>query len=260
MRDHRKQSSQIIDHPRTFGATHYVLGTLILVSFVLMMMQPPMPQDFAYHDFADKRTFLGIYGFLNVVSNFGFLLVGIGGICACLSIDIGRLRAAWLTLFTGISFIAVGSAYYHFAPGDWSLVWDRLPMTFGFMGLLVALLGEYVDEILGILLVPAAALGATSVIYWYLADDLRLYIWIQALPLMVIIAVILLFRPRYSHQSLLGASLGLYLLAKAAEFYDGDIFAATGETVSGHTLKHLLSSLGCGAIVLMVFRRRRLIP
>jgi hypothetical protein len=35
---------------------------------------------------------------------------------------------------------------------------------------------------------------------------------------------------------------GLYALAKLAEHFDRAIFAATGNIVSGHTLKHLLAA------------------
>ena len=260
MRSDHGHDGDIVDPARFLRARTLVIFSLMFGSLVVILLQPRIPQSNAYHEFADQRSFFGVPGYLNVVSNIGFLFAGIGGIGACLIKPAGRLQNAWLSLFAGVSLIAFGSAYYHFAPGHSTLVWDRLPMTIGFMGLLVAVLGEYVDERVGMLLVPMLIAGTASVVFWYLNDDLRLYLWIQAVPLMVIPALILLFRPRYSHQWLLAVSLGLYVIAKAAEFYDRGIFAATGNSLSGHTVKHVLSAAGCGAIAVMLHKRRPLIP
>jgi hypothetical protein len=250
--------SETKDIPHTLRAGRVCLGSVVLGSLLVVFLLPPIAQNNEYHAFADQRTFFGVPAFLNVASNAGFLIVGILGLMSCFSMPRGRSRAAWITLFVGISFITFGSAYYHFAPGSWPLVWDRLPMTVGFMGLVVALVTEYIDERLGIFLIPALMLGASSIIYWYLTDDLRFYIWVQALPLLAIPVLIFLFPPKFSDQWLLFGALGFYLLAKAAEYYDRAIFAATGDAISGHTLKHVLSAVGCGAIVIMLRKRKTL--
>jgi len=252
------QDSHIVDSQQALSFRHLVLLAAIVGSLLLVLMLPPVVQDNGYHLFADKRMFFGVPAFLNVASNLGFLVFGVVGVLLCLVKPPGSFRVPWATVFTGISFIAFGSAYYHIEPGPWSLVWDRLPMTVGFIGLFVALLGEYVDARLGILLGPALLIGFASVIYWYLTGDLRLYIWVQGLPLITIPVLLFLFPPKYSHQWLLAVSLGFYVLAKAAEFYDLGIFHASGQTVSGHTAKHLISSAGCGAIALMLYKRERL--
>ena len=70
------------------------------------------------------------------------------------------------------------------------------------MGLFVALIGEYVNPRLGkVLLGPAVLLGLFSVLYWYWSDDLRLYAWVQLLPLLTIPVLMALYRPRYSHHA-----------------------------------------------------------
>lgn len=250
--------SQIIDRPPPSLARQLCLASVIGGSLLIVLLMPPIAQDNAYHVFADQRAFFGIPAFLNVASNVGFLIVGIIGLMSSFAKPLARSRASWITLFVGISFITFGSAYYHSTPGEWPLFWDRLPMTVGFMGLFVALLIEYIDERFAIFLVPALVVGASSIIYWYLTGDLRFYIWVQALPLLVIPVFLSLFRPKFSHQWLLAAALGFYLLAKAAEYYDHGIFAATGEAISGHTSKHVLSAIGCGAIVVMMNKRKRL--
>ncbi|MHB8728564.1 MAG: hypothetical protein ACYC9K_05940 [Sulfuricaulis sp.] len=41
------------------------------------MALPPIAQDTAYHDFADRRSLLGVPNFLNVTTNLAFLAMGI---------------------------------------------------------------------------------------------------------------------------------------------------------------------------------------
>lgn len=45
---------------------------------------------------------------------------------------------ALAVLFAGVLLTSAGSTWYHLAPTNDSLVWDRLPMTLGFMGLFAA--------------------------------------------------------------------------------------------------------------------------
>jgi hypothetical protein len=93
----------------------------------------------------------------------------------------GWERWPYAALFAGTALTAIGSAYYHLAPGNWPLVWDRLPMTVGFMGLLTAVLAERVGHrIARRLFVPLVVFGAASVAYWYRSEgrgagDLRPY-------------------------------------------------------------------------------------
>ena len=38
--------------------------------------------------------------------------------------------------------VAIGSSYYHWKPSNSRLVWDRLPMTVGFMSLVAVVISE----------------------------------------------------------------------------------------------------------------------
>ena len=155
---------------------HFLMVAIVAGSLALMLSQRPFGQDPAYHDFADRRTFLGIPNFFDVTSNLAFLLVGIAGLRISLRNRLDRSRNAWVALFAGVTLVSVGSAYYHWDPSNQTLLWDRLPITIGFMGLFAALLGEYIGERLGmLLLVPALILGFASVVYWHKFDDLRFY-------------------------------------------------------------------------------------
>src|SRR5262249_22606689 len=80
------------------------------------------------------------------------------------------------------------------------------------------------------------------------------YALVQFVPLLIIPILLLCFPARYYRTADLFAILGWYALAKALELADGVIYAANG-IVSGHTLKHLVASLGALWIVLMLRRQ-----
>jgi hypothetical protein len=53
--------------------------------------------------------------------------------------------------------------------------------------------------------------------------------------------------------------VGWYALAKVCELLDVRIFRLSGETVSGHTLKHLFAGMAALWLVIMVRRRRAIL-
>lgn len=244
---------------RTDGWRYGLLLSMVLGSLVVMLSKEPIGQSLAYHHFADHRLIGGVPNFLDVISNLPFLLIGIAGVIFCLADRGTDFRSAWLTLFLGVALVSAGSAWYHLHPDNQTLVWDRLPMTIGFMGLFAALLGEHASLRLGrSLLIPLVLLGFSSVLYWQLFDDLRFYYWIQLFPLLTIPVVMILFRPRYSHQWILAIALAFYALAKVAEALDQYLYTLTGNAVSGHTLKHLLAAMACLALLVMLRLRKPL--
>lgn len=224
---------------------HVLIVVIVVGSLAALLSVPPFGQDQAYHDFADRRAFFGIPNFGDVVSNIAFLIAGFAGLAVCFTRELGRERAAWIVAFAGIMLVSVGSAYYHLGPNDATLFWDRATMTVGFMGLFVAVLGEYVHERLSHLLWPAVAVGLASVFYWRIFEDLRFYYWVQLAPLLSLLFIIPLFRPKYSNRGLLLIGLVFYGIAKVTEVADKPVFEITQNSVSGHTLKHLLAGLGC---------------
>lgn len=232
------------------------VATAPLAALIGILLLEPIPQDPRYHLLADARTLLGVPNLLNVATNTPFLLFGVLGLAQLRARPTGAV-AAWAAFFTGVALVGFGSAWYHAAPSDATLVWDRLPMTVAFMGLLVALLAEHIHPALERrLLVPAIVLGLASIGWWRYADDLRPYVWIQGAPLLAIPLVLLLFPPRYTERMYLLYGLGFYLVAKIAEYFDAEIFRLTEDAVSGHSVKHLLASAAALCVYLMLRRRR----
>jgi predicted membrane channel-forming protein YqfA (hemolysin III family) len=241
-----------------------LVATAAAVAAKLWSM-PRIPQDPAYHRFADTRTILGVVNGLNVLSNLAFALVGLAGLRPLLSARVAMRERAelwpWLVFFAGVVLTSVGSTAYHLIPSNESLVWDRLPMAVGFMGLLAALIAERIALRTGLwLLGPLIILGVASVLYWHFTEragvgDLRPYYFVQFYPLAAIPLVLLLFPPVYTGSPAYLLALAAYLLAKLAEVKDGPVFQFSG-IVSGHTLKHLLAAAGIGALAWMLGRRK----
>jgi len=159
-----------------------------------------------------------------------------------------------------------GSAWYHLAPDSSRLVWDRLPMTLGFAGLVSAALAERVDLRLGLrALWPLLAVGAGTVLLWYVSErlgrgNLVPYAAYQGWSILVIVLLIALFPARrYSHGQLLVWAAAWYGLAKVFESTDLAVYKATGGILSGHTVKHLLAAGAVFAMVRML-RLRSALP
>lgn len=232
------------------------LAAIVLLTLGGILTVDPISQNLEYHALADTRSWLGIPNVLNVVSNVAFLYVGIVGLSLCLGPHKPVLCATWAGFFVGVAFVCFGSAYYHWHPDNAALMWDRLPMTIAFMALSTAIVAEHVGESLSrYLVVPAVTIGIATVLWWHRTDDLRLYIWVQATPLILVPVLFVLYPARYSHRRYLLYALGLYLVAKLFELYDREFYRLTLGTVSGHTLKHLVAALSTYLVYRMLRRR-----
>lgn len=233
-------------------------SALLFVAAAILV--PAMPQPLSYHAFADCRTVWSVPNFFNVVSNLPFLVGGAAGIAAVWNgggnfLD-RREQLPYLVFFLGALLTSLGSAYYHLAPDNPRLVWDRLPMTLGFAGLVSAALAERLNAPLGLrALWPLLALGAGTVIYWYATErmgrgNIIPYAAYQGWSILVIVLLIALFPARrYDHGHLLIWAAAWYGLAKVFETYDLGVYRLTGGLLSGHTIKHLLAAGAVFAIV-----------
>ena len=123
----------------------------------------PIPQDPAYHAFADRGALFGVPNFWNVATNLPFLVVGLLGWSRLRRIGDAELATHYRVLCTAIALVALGSGWYHLAPSNASLVWDRLPMTVAFTTLFTALLADRISWLLGrALLWPLAVAGMAT--------------------------------------------------------------------------------------------------
>ena len=213
-----------------------------------VLLLDPIPQDPAYHDFADQRAFFGLAHFWNFATNLPFLLVGALGWLSIGRIASPALVTHYRVLCAAIALVALGSGWYHHAPSNATLVWDRLPMTVAFMTLFSALIADRISWLLGrALLWPLVVAGIASIAWWVRteaagAGDLRAYALVQFLPMALIPLILLLWRDGSLTARPLWLGLGAYALAKAMEYFDTAVFTATGGLVAGHALKHLAAA------------------
>src|SRR5262245_44675773 len=216
---------------------------VMVASLAALLLVPAIPQNQDYHQFADQRTLLGIPNFWNVVSNLPFIVIGAIGLIR------HRDNPATIVLFAGIFLTGFGSSYYHWSPTDDALFWDRLPMTLGFGAILSIVVAERLDARVGaILLWPMLVLGVLSLIWWRQTGDLRLYAWVQFFPCLALPVLLVLFPAKYTNAFYWVIAAALYVGAKVLEYTDTAVYAALGQLLSGHTLKHLAAAAASWAI------------
>lgn len=245
-----------------------LLVALTIPIVILTFVEHPLAQNPNYHHFADTRQIMGIPNFENVVSNLPFLVIGTIGIHSVWrrrrdkqTFHASNESLPYLFLFAGVALTAVGSAYYHLNPNNQHLVWDRLPMTIGFMGLFSATIMERINRQAGLWLLPIFLLtGIYSVFYWYWSElhnhgDLRLYIDVQFYPLIAMLLIGKWFSSPYRNGNQLYHIIGLYGLAKLFELLDHPIFLLTNGWLSGHTLKHLVAAYATYVILRVIQNR-----
>ena len=253
-----------LSHPRAALPAVALAGAVAAIVTALVLYGPIAQPD-NYHAFADTRTWLGMPFAADLLSNLAFLVVGILGVRVAIGLSPTLpARAAWLAFFAGVVVTAFGSAYYHWAPDDAGLAIDRLPIAWACAWLTCALLAERLDARFGhpAALVAGFVVASLSVLLWYRgavagAGDLRAYLFVQFLPVLLIPLTLALLRGGVLTAGDWLGAIALYLVAKGFELHDGDVLMATG-IVSGHTVKHLLAA---GAGLWLAWRlavRRRL--
>ena len=223
----------------------------------------PIAQDPAYHLFADLRSCLGIPNFGNVASNMAFTIVGLVGLMVLYGRKPGDQpepfadTLPFAVFFVGVALVGAGSAYYHWRPDNDTLFWDRLPMTIAFMSITAAIVADRMHRASGlkIVLPVLLLLGPASLVYWSLSEaagrgDLRFYGLVQFLPILLIPVICWLFpKARYTKGRYIIGMILCYGVALAFDRLDNEFYALAQQTISGHTVKHLLAA---GATVFVI--------
>lgn len=206
------------------------------------------------HPFVDARSWLGLPNAMDVLSNLPLLIAGIWGLRGLGKAQPGEMpahsREALSVFFWGLALAGVGSSMYHWAPAAQTLVWDRLGMAVTFAGALGLAMGERVSPwaarpvVLGVL-----ALGCVSAALPLVEGNVLPWVVVQFGGMGFLVWASL----RRPLLGALGVSLGgliaLYALAKAFELGDATVFHATGDLISGHSLKHLIAALAAWPVV-----------
>jgi hypothetical protein len=249
----------------------WTLLIFVVIGFLGLLTLDPISQDPNYHLFADDRSFFSVPHFYNVVSNIGFVALGSLG---ALTVAGWRRRDIFLmktdatpyaVYFISVALVGLGSTYYHWAPSIDRLLWDRLPMSIAFMAFVSAIVADRIDRKAGNawLLHLLVALGLTSLVYWYWTEamgqgDLRFYAFAQFYPIVMLPFVFWLFpKHHYTSSNFIFWIITWYGLSKILEHFDEEIFDILGNTISGHTLKHLAATVAALVVLRMLFSNTR---
>lgn len=222
-----------------------LLGMAALLA--LALFGPVLPASAHQHTLADQRALWGIPCALDVLSNLPFAIAGLWGLVALRRVAPGMLdapsRALASLFFAGLVCTAAGSALYHWQPQDAGLLWDRLGMVLPFAGLLGLAGASRVSARAGAAAAGTVLLaGPLAVLWWSHSGNLLPWAVVQLGGMLVVLALACLPRRDGALALHLGAVMALYALAKFFEAADHAVFEATGQAVSGHSLKHVLAA------------------
>lgn len=244
-----------------------VLLALALALGLALWLHGPIPQWATYHQFADRRAWLGLPNAADVLSNLPFAAAGLAWLWAMRGQPRTDGSRAWRAFALALVATAVGSAVYHAAPDNRALAFDRLPIAWACAALSCAFLAERLDPRWGhaAVLAAALALASVSVALWWWSEvggrsDLRPYLFVQFLPMLLVPAALLLRLPRrFAAAAPDGAWWGVlagYALAKGFEVADHAVLEQIG-ILSGHTLKHLVAAAAAAWLLRGAWRAAR---
>lgn len=224
-----------------------------LASFVGLLLNPHGHAALHAHGhpFVDARSWWGVPNTLDVLSNLPLVLVGWVGLAMQRRRSLPMPTSGALSMFlVGLLLSGIGSAVYHWAPDSATLVVDRLGMAVAFAGVLGLAIAERVGQ------APARLTLMVSLILAIVSAVLP---WTHGnvMPWTVVqlggIALIGWAATRPTVDGALGIRfwvlIAAYALAKLLELGDEAVFRATGEWVSGHSLKHVVAA--CAALPIL---------
>jgi hypothetical protein len=145
------------------------LVAVVALYGLLRLSSGPLRQDPAYHLLADTRVCLGVIPHAgDVITNLAILLAGVFGLALRPRMTVAPEAGTAVNVLIAASILtAFGSAYYHWAPANATLVWDRLPMAIVLVSLLALVMADRVHPLFARdALWPFTALGILSVILW----------------------------------------------------------------------------------------------
>ncbi|HCJ82811.1 MAG: hypothetical protein A3G30_01150 [Chlamydiae bacterium RIFCSPLOWO2_12_FULL_49_12] len=240
---------------------------ILFIAAFLFLKLPSIAQDPHYHRFADSRTLFQISNFFNTASNLFFMIIALGGFLLVLKkkglFATIKEKSLALLFLMALFLTGMGSVYYHLNPNNLTLVFDRLAISLAFTLFFSFLITERILPLMGFVLSPLfLALGIFSVLYWHQTEllgrgDLKPYILVQSIPLLALPLFHFLFpSPERKDRFLFYALLG-YILALICDLSDRPLFFLTQKSMSGHTIKHILSAFSSLFLVVYLVKKKK---
>lgn len=262
-------TSSMSSSTATSSRRDLVLIGLTAMLALALLLYGPIAQWGGYHAFADQREAWGIPHAADVLSNLPFAFAGLWSLWTARAAPRTGAWLPWRVFAFALVATAAGSSAYHWAPHNATLAFDRLPIAWAFAALLSAFLAEHRDVRWArpAVLATTLALASASVALWWASEllghsDLRAYLFVQFLPMLIVPAALLMRLSRQGPSAVPDAAwwglLAGYAIAKGFELADHAVLDALGGWVSGHTLKHLAAAAAAAWILRAVQRARQL--
>lgn len=233
------------------NTSRLLIGSVVLFAVgTVMQFVWPLSQPASYHHFADERSIGMLHNASDVLSNLVILIAGLavlGWVIRHASHQPSQFPGM-LVAAVGLILTAFGSAWYHAAPSDATLVWDRFPMTIVFAGILAMLWTSVTRERVGwvqMLILVVVSVGTVG--YWLAFDSLWPYAILQfgGLALVVGMTATRKVDGVFAWTML----IVFYAIAKVFESLDWQVWDVSHHLVSGHSVKHIASGLAGAALI-----------
>lgn len=231
-----------------------LLGAVALLALLALLagLGPHLAQAPHIHDYADQRAWLGLPCALDVLSNLPFALFGLWGLRVLGRVPAAALpgtqRALAALFFTGLILTAFASGWYHWRADDAGLFIDRLGMSFAFAGLLGLAVASRITARAGAWTAPAVLLwGVLGAWVCWRSGSLLPWAVLQGAGLALLLVLSAL--PARATAVRWWLIIVIYAVAKVCELADHVIFEATGQIISGHSLKHLVAAFAAWPVI-----------
>jgi hypothetical protein len=212
----------------------YIIPSLGLLRVIGLLINGPISQDQAYHNFADQRELLGIPNFLNVITNLPFAIVALIGFRREENINEKRLKYISNSVLAGFLLVAIGSGYYHLRPSNDTLIYDRIPIVIIVMSFFAFIIYDCINPRAGYnAWLILNIVGITSVVYWAVTEsmgngDLRWYGLMQFFPIIAIPLVLILYKSSFNYSKEIILIFLFFVLARICETLDKKIYYMLG--------------------------------
>jgi len=241
-----------------------IIAAVVVLYGLLRLSLGPLPQDPSYHLFADTRTCFGIIPRAgDVLTNLAILAAGLFGLALRPRMTVApEERTAVSVLIAASILTAFGSAYYHWAPANATLVWDRLPLAIILMSGFALVLADRVHPLFASHSIwPLTALAVVSVIVWGVLEtigkgDLLLYLIVRVGAAVAIVTLLILRQPRHTGTRWLVMAVLCEVIMATLDRLDHEVFHLTGGVASGHNLKHVIVGVALGLVFWWLRTRR----
>ncbi len=156
-------------------------------------------------------------------------------------------------LALAVAWIGVGSAIYHWAPGDTTLSLDWAPIGVTLMLVLAAVIHDRIGPRAGHAVQGFGPLAAVLAVgYWLLTGgttdggDMAPYVAVQLLGVALPPVLALVAPGRIATRYLL-AAVACFVVARVLGRYDAPLLDAIG--ISGHSLKHIAAAVAAACVL-----------